>query len=139
MFFQFSVLSCQLSVFLFSLELPVFLLAALAADPLVLGLGVLFFVGDEVFFDGFPDQEGWKEALAEDEVVKALLVEARAQGGFGVFAEGNESGVAVEIAVGLAGHLEGVALYLRLGHGVREDDFAHEEGFGFGWGDFAGL
>ena len=41
--------------------------------------------------------------MAEDEVVKALLVEAGPEGGFGVFAECDEFGVAVEVAVGLTG------------------------------------
>jgi hypothetical protein len=44
-----------------------------------------------------------KKALREDEVVKVLLVEAGTQDSFGFFAEGDEFGVAVEVAVGLTG------------------------------------
>jgi hypothetical protein len=58
---------------------------------------------DEAVFDGFLHQVRRKKALREDEVVKVLLVEAGTQGSFGFFAEGDEFGVAVEVAVGLTG------------------------------------
>ena len=62
-----------------------------------------------------------------------------AQGGFGVFAQAEELGVAVEVAVGLAGGAVGEALDLFLGEGVGKDDVVFEDFVGVGGLEFAGL
>ena len=63
-----------------------------------------------------------QQSLAQDEVVKFLLIEFLAKCRLGFLAQRQQPGVAVEIAVRLAGAAEGEALDFFLGKSVAQQD-----------------
>src|ERR1700735_863976 len=61
-----------------------------------------------------------KQALAQDEVVKLLLIALAGHRGLGFLARGEQARIAIEVAVGLSGAAESEALDFFLGKGMAQ-------------------
>src|ERR1700678_4751684 len=75
---------------------------------------------DEVFEYRRTHEIRRQQALAQDEVVKLLLIELAAQRRLGFLAQGEQARIAIEVAVGLSGAAESEALYFFRGKGMAQ-------------------